>query len=196
MRESTFWRAPRIITLIAVAALHVALIALLLMASALRRVPDLPYRAVELLYIPSVAPLPVKADSGRPQRLHTDIALSPPSPLFNSAAPGSASTGVGSKGTGVDWQAEAHRAIKAYEIRRDHASESATSGKALANEWWPQQGPHAGDRYKTEAGDWIVWIDADCYKVARWHSVDPSSDTAPSDIVCPKKSDPVPQPQP
>ena len=192
MRKSNFWRAPRFITLIAVAALHLALITLLLTASAVLRVPDLSNQPVELVYIPPLTPLPMRAESGRPQRLHTDIALSPPSPVFNSAAPGSTSTGAGSRGMGVDWQAEAHRAIKAYEIRREHPSESAMSGKAMANDWWPQQGPHAGDRYKTEAGDWIVWIDADCYKVAHWHSADPASDAAPPDIVCPNKSDPAP----
>ena len=186
MRESNFWRAPRLITLIAVAALHLALITLLLLASAVLRGPDLPNHPVELIYIPSVPRLPLRAESGRPQRLHPDIALSPPSPVFNSAAPGSTATGTGSRGMGVDWQAEAHRAIKAYEIRREHPSESAVSGKAMANDWWPQQGPHAGDRYKTEAGDWIVWIDADCYKVASAHSANASA-AAPPDIVCPKK---------
>jgi hypothetical protein len=192
MRKSTFWRAPRFITLIAVAALHVVLITLLLMASAAFRVPETSYRPVELLYIPAMPPLPVRADSGRPLRLHTDIALSPPSPMFNSALPGSNSSGAGSRGMGVDWAAEAHRAIKAYEIRRDHPSDNALSARSPANDWWPQQGPHAGDRYKTETGDWIVWISADCYKVASWHSLDPSSDATPPDIVCPKKSDAPP----
>jgi hypothetical protein len=194
MRELTFWRAPRFITMIAVAALHLLLIALILLASDESRAPNLPYRSVELIYIPSVRPPPVRAESGRPLRLHNDIALSPPLPVFDSTLPGSTSTGVGSRGSGVDWQAEAHRAIKAYEIRRDHPSDSAVSGKAIANDWWPQDGPHAGDSYKNEAGDWIVWIDADCYKVARWHSLDPASDAAPPDIVCPRKSDPVPAP--
>jgi hypothetical protein len=196
MRESTFWRAPRFIALIAVAALHVALISLLWMAGTMLRVSDLPYVPIELIHIPSAHPLPVRAEAGQPLRLRADIALSPPSPVFNSASPGSISTGAGSRGMGVDWQAEARRAIKAYEIRREHPSDSAVSGKTLADDWWPQQGPHAGERYKTEGGDWIVWIDANCYKVARWHSLDPGSDSAPPDIVCPKKSDQVPEPHP
>jgi hypothetical protein len=188
MRESTFWRTPRFMALIAVAALHLALIMLLWMAGATLRVAQSAYRPIELVYIPSVPPLPVRADSGRPLRLRPDIALSLPSSLPNSAPPAAASTGTGSRGTGVDWLAEAHRAIKAYEIRRDHPGENALSGNSPGGDWWPQQGPHAGDRYKTEAGDWIVWIDADCYKVASWHSVDPASDAARPDVICPKKS--------
>jgi hypothetical protein len=186
MRESTFWRAPRFITLIAVAALHIALITLLLMASGVLRAPQSAYRPIELVYIPTMPPLPVRADTGQQLRLHTDVALSPPSPVFNSAAPAATSTGSGNRGVGVDWLAEAHRAVKAYEIRRDNPSENALSGKTPTYDWWPQQGPHAGDRYKTESGDWIVWIDADCYKVASAHSANAAS-AAPPDIVCPKK---------
>jgi hypothetical protein len=188
MRESTFWRRPRFITLIAVAALHVALIMLLLLASGALRVPDSSYRPLELVFIPTLAPLPVRADTGQPLRLHTDIALSPPSPLFNSAPPAAASTGAGNRGLGVDWQAEAHRAISAFEIRRDNPDENALSGKTPTYDWWPQQGPHAGDRYKTDTGDWIVWVDADCYKVASAHSSAGSSAAPPPGIVCPKKN--------
>jgi hypothetical protein len=188
MRESISWRAPRFIALIAAAALHVALIALLLTAGAVVRVSDSSYRPVELVYIPALPPPPVRAETGRPLRLRADIALTPVSPMVTSAPPASTSSGVGNHGRGVDWLAEAHRAVKAYEIRRDQPSESALSGRSPANDWWPQQGPHAGDSYKNEAGDWIVWIDADCYKVASWHSVDPAANAGPPQIVCPKKA--------
>jgi hypothetical protein len=188
MRESTSWRAPRFIALIAVAALHAALVALLLMASAVYRVSYSSHQPVELLYIPALPPPPVRAETGRPLRLRADIALTPTVPMMTSAPPASASSGTGSRGMGVDWLAEAHRAVKAYEIRRDQPSENLLSGKSPANDWWPQQGPHAGDSYKNEAGDWIVWIDADCYKVASWHSGDPAANAGLPQIVCPKKS--------
>jgi hypothetical protein len=194
MLESSSWRAPRIITLIAVAALHGVLIALLLMASAVHSPKDSSYRSVELIYIPAVPPPPLRAESGRPQRLRADIALSPVSPVITSAPPLATSSGVGTRGLGIDWQAEAHRAIRAFEIRRDQPSENALSGKSPANDWWPQQGQHAGDQFKTESGDWIVWINADCYKVASWHSVDPAFNSSPPQIVCPKQSGVSPNP--
>jgi hypothetical protein len=191
MRESSSCRASRMITLIAVTALHVGIVALLLMASSVRRMPDSTHSPLELVYIPTLSPPPVRAESGRPQRLLADLSLPPVSPVppvLLSASPGAPSAGVGSRGAGVDWLAEAHRAIRAYEIRRDQPSENALSGKSPANDWWPQQGPHAGDQFKTEAGDWIVWINAECYKVASWHSVDPALNDSLQQIVCPKQS--------
>jgi hypothetical protein len=190
MRESSSWRARRFITLMVVAALHIGIGALLLMANAVRSVPRSSSRPVGLVYIPTLPPPPVRAESGRPQRLRADIALPPLSavaPVLSSAPTSAASSGAGNRGIGVDWLAEAHRAIRAYEIRRDQSGGNAMSGKSPANDWWPQQGPHAGDQFKTEAGDWIVWINADCYKVASWHSVDPAFNADPPQIVCPKK---------
>ena len=175
------------VTLVAVAALHVALIALIVMLSAVHRIPSPSFQPIQLVYVPAVPPLPVRAESGRPLRLRADIALSPMAPVVTSTPPASNSSGTGRSGAGVDWAAEAHRAIKAYEIRRDQPSENLLSGKSPANDWWPRQ-PHAGDQFKTDAGDWIVWIDADCYKVAGWHAVDPTSNAGTAQIVCPEKA--------
>ncbi len=187
MPAPSVWRAPRFITLIVVAMAHLGLIALLLTASAFRRVPESSYRPIELVYIPT-PPLPrIRADSGRPQRLRADIELSLVTPVLTSAPPSSPSSGTGSHGKGVDWLAEAHRAVLAYEIRRDHPAQNALSGRSPANDWWPQQGPHAGDRFKTDGGDWIVWISPDCYKVASWHSTDPGRDASAPQIICPGK---------
>jgi hypothetical protein len=188
MPQSSVRRAPRFITLIVVAMLHLGLIALLLLASAQRRIPPSSYRPIELVYIPT-PPLPrVRAESGRPERLRANVALSQVSPMFMSAPPSAPSSGTGSHGNGVDWLAEAHRAVRAYEIRRDHPEQSALSGKSPANDWWPQQGPHAGDQFKTDGGDWIVWISPECYKVASWHSSDPGIDPDPPQIICPGKA--------
>ncbi len=188
MRESTFYRAPRFITLIAVVALHMALIALLFTAGGVQRGP-VSYQPLELVYIPAVPPPPVRAESGRPPRLRADIALSLVSPMNTSAPSVIISSGTGNRGLGVDWLAEAHRAVRAYEIRRDQPSDTALSGKSPAGDGLEQQGHHEGDQYKTDTGDWIVWIDAHCYKVASWHSMDPTSNADPAKIVCPKKSE-------
>jgi hypothetical protein len=175
-------------TLFAVATVHVALIALIVMMTAMSRISDPSLQPIQLVYVPAVPPPPVRADSGRPPRLRADIALSPLAPVIASAPPASNSSATGRRGAGVDWAAEAHRAVKAYEIRRDQPGENSLSGKSPANDWWPRQGPHAGDQYKNDAGDWIVWINADCYQVAGWHSVDPASNLSTAQIVCPGKS--------
>jgi hypothetical protein len=108
--------------------------------------------------------------------------------MLTSAPPSAPSSGTGSHGNGVDWLAEAHRAVRAYEIRRDHPEQNALSGSSPANDWWPQQGPHAGDQFKTDGGDWIVWITPDCYKVASWHASDQGIDPGPPQIICPGKA--------
>jgi hypothetical protein len=175
--------------LLAVVIVHVGLIALLMSATTVRGNSEAGYRPLELVYLPK-QPLPrVRADSGRPQRLRADIALSMVSPLLDSKPPSAPSSGTSSRGQGVDWLAEAHRAVRAYEIRRDHPPQNALSGRSPANDWWPQQGPHAGDQVKTESGDWIVWINADCYKLASWHSTDSALDAGPPQIICPGHPD-------
>jgi hypothetical protein len=190
--KSSVWRAKRGLILISVAVVHVGLIALLLLATAASRVPQTSYRPLELVYIPTPSLPRVRADSGRPQRFRAAIALSTVSPTLTSAPPAAPSSGSGSHGQGVDWLAEAHRAVRAYEIRRDHPPQNALSGRSPANDWWPQQGPHAGDRFKTESGDWIVWINSDCYKVATWQSSDSALDAGPPQIICPGHSDESP----
>ena len=195
MRESTYWRShlwrghpwrtPRFLVLIAVVALHVTLIALLLASGGPRRGSS-SYQPIELVYIPATPPPPVRADTGKPPRLRADIALSPVSPMITSAPSVSNSSATGSHGLGVDWLAEAHRAVKAYAMRRDEHSDNSLSGKSSSENSW-QQGHHEGDQYKTDAGDWIVWIDAHCYKVASWQSADPAANVDSAKIVCPKK---------
>jgi hypothetical protein len=116
----------RFLTLVVVAVLHAALIALMLMTGVGHRILHVSSQPIELIYIPTLPPPPVRADSGRPRRLRPEVALSPAAPLIASSAPPAVNSfGPASRGSGVDWLAEAHRAVKAYEIRRDHPSDNA-----------------------------------------------------------------------
>jgi hypothetical protein len=36
----------------------------------------------------------------------------------------------------------------------------------VEDRWWPRSKHHAGEQYKTPDGDWIVWINDNCYQVA------------------------------
>jgi hypothetical protein len=79
--------------------------------------------------------------------------------------------------------AEAHRAVRAFEIRRDQSKNSALSVSSA----WDEQGSrehHAGDRSKTEGGDWIVWINSDCYQIASWRSGAPVSAAISPRTIC------------
>ena len=98
------------------------------------------------------------ADSAHPKHVNINVglALAPPS-LDTSSLPAPVST-ERRRRAGVNWTAEARRAVKAFEIRgrtRDSLGpRDLCVGRSAPHE------AHAGDKYRTESGDWIVWIDA------------------------------------
>lgn len=182
MGEANPWGRSRFIILLAVVGIHVGLGLLLMMASR-TRVVDLPsVYAIQVLLLPPVKAARVRAANLRPQRLRTDIALGLAPPDFSSSSQSGNSAAPDGHGPAVNWAAEAHRALRAFEIRRDQPTGSAQSVSAPLEEW-SRAGHHAGDQFTTDDGDWLVWINADCYQVASWraHAL---SDPAPSQTVC------------
>ena len=181
----------RPIALVSVLTLHFAVLALLIMAT--RSHHDVSgEQAITLVYLPAVRVDPVRADALSPQRLKaaitakTDLPAPLAPPVGNSPSmPGSSSTP--GDGSAVNWAAEAHRAIKAFEIRRDQPQDPAQSVSSTWQEWWPRQ-HHAGDQFKTASGDWIVWISADCYQIAVAHSNPVEVAASTPHTVCPQKS--------
>jgi hypothetical protein len=124
---------------------------------------------LELVFLTPVKPPKVLADNNRPPRLARSVAMAIAPPVVDAATPSGASSAADGHGSGVNWIAEAHRAVRAYEIRNGQTHNKALSvSSALDERGFGEH--HAGDRSKTENGDWIVWINADCYKIASWHS--------------------------
>lgn len=168
---------------IAVLALHLAVVALLLMG---RRSPtSFPAAAasIEVTILPPPKMPTARADGAHLPRLKIDtgIALAPPSldADWSSAAAGGSDGGT----PGVNWAAEARRAVKAFEIRRDQQVTHETLGISLWDSWLARQPHHAGERLRTDNGDWIVWLNADCYQVAHWRP-GTQHDTAPPTTTC------------
>jgi hypothetical protein len=192
MNQSHIRLGSRTMTLIVVLLLHVAIIARLLLPStpSVFKSSDAP---VELMLI-APTPVPrVRFDHLRPRAPNVNVVIAPLPPDLNpSQQSASQSTGRGNNGLAVNWAAEARRAVEAYEIRRDRPPNNVIAG-ASRDEWWPQRGHHAGDRYKTENGDWIVWIDANCYQIASWHPGDPQIGVPPLRTICPSESAPATQ---
>jgi hypothetical protein len=152
-----------------VLALHAALLALLVAASRNRIITAADEPPVLLLRLPPARILKVRAENIRPQRLSTDIAIALAPPLLDSSSQSGPSAAPDGHGAAVNWAAEAHRALRAFEIRRDQPPNSALSVSASSEEWW-RRVHRAGDQFKTASGDWIIWINADCYQVASWNS--------------------------
>ena len=177
-RESSAWKSSRCSAAVAVLALHLGVAALLLMQT--HSPPGSPTAApaLEVTLLPPVKVPTARADGAHLQRMKVDVGISLASPTLDS--PQAASAGGSRGGTpGVNWAAEARRAVEAFEIRRDQQVTHETLGISLWESWLARQPHHAGERLRTDNGDWIVWINSDCYQVAHWHAGRPQEADPP-----------------
>jgi hypothetical protein len=169
MDESNRWGLPRYMTLLIVSALHMLLLAALVMASRTQNISASMSDPIELLFIsPPILPK-IRSENSRPPHLSGDTAVSIVLPALDSSALASSPIASGSDGneSGVNWAAEARRAIQAFDIRNHQAPSSrAISSSPGEDNWWPRAQHRAGDQFKTANGDWIVWINPRCYQVA------------------------------
>jgi hypothetical protein len=176
----------RLIASLVVLACHLGVIALLLesTSSKVGAGVDAP---LELIYLPPVKFPQALADTAHPKHVNVDVglALTPPS-LDGSSLPAPVSQNGGG-GAGVNWTAEAHRAVKAFEIRRDEHVVHSALGTSPWDGWLPVGEHHAGDKYRTESGDWIVWLDSNCYQIASWRDGTPVRDENPPQTICVNK---------
>lgn len=185
MTESSVWAPSRAATLLLVLAIHLALIALWVMDSrrAVNFAPSSP--PIELMWLPPTKVPTTFVDNMRPPHVGANLSISIAAPNLD---PSSASTPAASAadhaGSDVNWAAEAHRAVQAFEIRRDRQVNHAMLGTTPWDGWLPHREHHAGDRFKTESGDWIVWINGNCYQVASWHAGAPAQDATQTPTVC------------
>jgi hypothetical protein len=196
INESTSWGLRRCMTLAVVAALHVALIAALLLTSTALPLRGSSEPPLELL-IPAPAIFPKPApESARLKRLSVASAISVAAPIINaptlSVSETSGAPGSGRHGSGIDWEAEAHRAIHAYEIRSHQPQDGISVSSTAADElWWRRLQHHPGEQFKTANGDWIVWIDSNCYQLATSGSNSLAGNTSAIRTIC--VYDPSPQ---
>jgi hypothetical protein len=169
MHQSAGWGLQRYGTLVAVVALHLAVLAALLMFPRDRTTfAESANQPVELLYLPPARIPKIRFEDSRPRRLRGDTAIwiAPPAVDTASLTPSPGSAATEGNDLGVDWKAEARRAVQAYEIRTRHPVNTSLSGSPAEENWWPRTRHRAGDQYKTASGDWIVWISSSCYQVA------------------------------
>jgi hypothetical protein len=187
MDESNVWGAPRFITFLAVVAVHLAVLALLLAGSRIQGTSTATNDAVELMFVPPAKVPKVHFENAPRPSLSADTALSITLPGLASPALSPPSSGSDGDAPSVNWVAEAHRAVQAVEIRRNHPPGGAISGSPPWTDWRPQGKHHAGDQFKTDSGDWIVWISSNCYQVAKWGPGEYGS--TPPQTICPHQPD-------
>jgi hypothetical protein len=133
------------------------------------------------MFLPPMKVPTARADGAHLQRMKVDIGMSLAPPTVNSSSQAASAGGSNGGTPGVNWAAEARRAVKAFEIRRDEQVTHATLGLSLWDGWLQ---PHrAGEQMRTDSGDWIVWIDSNCYQVAHWYAGAPP-DADPATTTC------------
>ncbi len=194
MDASIKWGPLRYATLLVVLTLHLALFAALMMKSRVPSISASTQQSVQLLLLPPATVPKMRSENAHPGGMTGEaIKIAPPvlkSPTTStSPAPASSSDGNGS---GVDWTAEARRALSAFEIRSHQTPyKNSVSGKPGEDNWWPQGVHHAGDQFKTANGDWIVWINANCYQVASSAPNGPAPSVSLPQTVCRGRSNAV-----
>jgi hypothetical protein len=182
-RKPSAWNVSRWSAAIAALALHLVVVALLLMGG--RSPPGFPSAGptIEVMILPPPKMPTAHADGAHLKRLKVDVGMSLAPPSVNSSWQSESAGGSDGGTPGVNWAAEARRAVKAFEIRRDQQVTHSTLGISLWDSWLARQPHHAGERLRTDNGDWIVWIDSDCYQVAHWHPGRPQ-ETDPPTTTC------------
>jgi hypothetical protein len=168
MKESNRPRAARYVTAAGVLAIHLVLIAALIMMSRTGRIAATA-NTVQLLFVAPVYPPKVRVMANLPRRgRNLTVTVEPPvMESLSFTAPQASGLTANGEGSGVDWAAEARRALQAFEIRNHRPSASQSVSGRPEDDHWPLHAQHhAGERFKTENGDWMVWVDANCYEIA------------------------------
>jgi hypothetical protein len=191
MDESHKWGLPRYVTLLVVLTSHLVLIVVLVMASRTGGFISSPTPPIELLYLPPMTLPKVRSENRAPRRLGGDLAITIAPPALASSSPSASPPAPSSDGTGkgVDWAAEARRALHAFEIRTHQPVDSMSVSGAPGDDPWRRLAQHhAGEQVKTANGDWIVWINANCYQVASSGTGAYPPGAAPLRTFCPGQS--------
>ena len=186
MTASSGWKSSRLAAGLGVLVLHAALIAWFLIwsRSPARLGADPSPGALQIVFLPPTPAPEASAKSVHLKRFKVDVGIALAPPTLDASALPPPSSGAYGEGPGVNWAAEARRAVRAFEIRRDEHVTHAQFGQSPWEGWLPQQEHRAGDKLRTESGDWIVWVDANCYQIARWHAGAPVQVVSPPHTIC------------
>jgi hypothetical protein len=182
MDQQKAW-GSRSLILLALLAAHLGLLAWAILAARTFRVAAPSEIPINIVYVPPTQFPRVYAEHTRLEPMRTNVAVGEAPPLFASSTQSGTESAADGRGSAVNWAAEAHRAVRAFEIRRDHPRTSAIS-VSMSWEDWVLREHRLGERFKTEGGDWIVWINANCYQVAGWDPNAPPLTPDPPPTIC------------
>jgi hypothetical protein len=148
MDQRKAW-GSRSLILAGLLAVHLGLLAWALLATRTSSVPAPRKSPSTIVYLPPIQFPRVYAEHTRLEPMRTNVAEGLAPPLFASSTQSGSEAAADGRGSAVNWAAEAHRAVRAFEIRRDHPRTSAIS-VSMSWEDWVLREHHPGERYKTE----------------------------------------------
>jgi hypothetical protein len=145
--------------------------------------------SVAVLLLPVTQPPRIRSDPAPLNHINRNAVRALPPTAFG-ALPMAAATAspAGGSGSRVDWAAEARRALRAYEIRSVRPPSNTSVSGESEDEWLRQLAHHAGDQVRTPNGDWIIWISADCYQVAKSGTGSYAAGNPAPQTSCPDRS--------
>jgi hypothetical protein len=183
-------RSPRFLILLGVMAFHAAILGGLLAASHYPVDLTSSSRSIDLFLLPPPSTQP----KGRPlssRVLPPDRHLPPlPSDALTVVVPLPASPTDDAAKRDVDWGEEAHRAAETAANENSPAAAGDKPDSASSSSGsFPSPRHHAGEQFKLDTGDWIVWINNYCYQVSEWapRSAGWSGFSLPK-TICPQSS--------
>jgi hypothetical protein len=190
MEDSAGSTSPRYRALLAVIIIHAALVTGLLKASRFQILLAPASSPIELSFLP-----PNALPKGRPlsaRMLEPDRHL-PPLPTSGSTVvvPLPSAPEDEQRGRDVDWKEEAHQAAEA--IADDNGAPPVAgnpdSAPSPSPSWFPPPQHHAGDQFRSDTGEWVVWINDHCYQVSEWGPIAGAALGASLPrTICPKPS--------
>jgi hypothetical protein len=159
------WGRARYVSLLAVLALHVALITGLIIAAKTRFLATPTAAPIELLILPqniapTVPPPPALSD---PRKKVAATPLAPPPDALDLVTPNSPSEVAGPP---IDWSEEAHKAAASL-ARSTPAPNDMKAAPPSNSPFALPPAHHKGEQIPTADGQWMVFVTDDCYQLSK-----------------------------
>src|ERR1700722_17897741 len=117
MDQRTAW-GSRSLILAGLLAVHLGLLAWALLATRTSSVAASSEVPINIVYLPPIQFPRVHAEHTRLAPMRTNVAVGVAPQLFASSTQSGSEAAADGRGSVVNWAAEAHRAVRAFEIRR------------------------------------------------------------------------------
>jgi hypothetical protein len=167
MRDLGIWTPSRYMALFAVIAFHLVIIALLISSRASR--PAISETSpIELVYLSSATTPKSRPMLVLPHSLKQEAEVLTPAPP-SSIAFSLPALPDESAGPPIDWANEAHevaRATGSGNVRSHDRHQQSESSQPTKSIFADPPAHYAGEQFKTDGGQWIVFVSDDCYQIS------------------------------